>query len=310
MSYTAVTTVYNNEDEIVDYLDNMLCQTMPPDQIIIADGGSSDNTSRIVDHYAKNSQCIIKLIYGKRLNIAEGFNEAIRKADNSIIAITAIGNRYKSDYFEILYNMMVNYNYDICYGAVRGTKKNTFQVTYANTFLNGDRGECLPIGSNHGVLIKKSIIEITGYFYEKFYYAGEDTEFYQRANDMGAISKCIEEAYMEWDTPKDIIGFIKQIKYYTIARMQIEENRALIGEYIKVSSPIWTLVITLIFFRKWLLYAVVIIISMHILKAIKLKHDGKYFSLWCLKRYSQIFFEIKYCKFILKKFKVHREAEE
>lgn len=308
MGYTAVTTVFNNETEIIEYLDNMFSQTLPPDNIIITDGGSKDNTINIINTYKEKTNCKLFCISGKRLNIAEGFNIAIKNTKADILAITAIGNKYESNYFEILYNQMIKNGYDICYGPIRGMRKNSFQKAYADTFLHGENGEELLIGSNHGTLIKRSIIEEVGLFYERFYYAGEDTEFYQRASDMGAVGKCVKNAYMEWDTPEDINSYLKQVKVYTIARLQIEKNSLLVKELLKTSFPIYGVLISIIFGWEIIVLTFGFVICLHLLKYYKIRHSNGIFKLWFIKRYYQIYCEIRYCKFARGEYKVKRSV--
>ena len=43
--YSIVTTVYNDESKILELLKCIESQTLKPDEIIIVDGGSSDNSS-------------------------------------------------------------------------------------------------------------------------------------------------------------------------------------------------------------------------------------------------------------------------
>ena len=69
--------------------------------------------------------------------------------------------------------------------------------------------------------MRKDIFEHLGYFYEKFIYAGEDAEFYQLVKDAGYSTTIASDAKCFWFTPKDRKEFLKQIKNYSIADMQI-----------------------------------------------------------------------------------------
>ena len=44
MKYTIITTAFNDEKNIIRYLDNVTKQTVKPTEIVIADGGSKDGT--------------------------------------------------------------------------------------------------------------------------------------------------------------------------------------------------------------------------------------------------------------------------
>ena len=92
-------------------------------------------------------------------------------------------NRYESDYFEKLIQKVLEKNIDGAYSPVRGLDTNDFSRSYNKQLLNGEYGQHMEIASNHGVLLKKSIFVDLNYFYEKFIYAGEDTEFYMLVKD-------------------------------------------------------------------------------------------------------------------------------
>lgn len=104
MKYAIVTTTYNDETGIGKYIENILMQTILPVELIIADGGSKDNTCKIINKYSKEfaDKIQITLCAAGRLNIAEGFNLAIKSSSEEIIGITGVGNHYPNDYFEKL----------------------------------------------------------------------------------------------------------------------------------------------------------------------------------------------------------------
>ena len=44
MKYSVVATTYNDSLDIIKYLEDISNQSYPPDEIVIADGGSKDDT--------------------------------------------------------------------------------------------------------------------------------------------------------------------------------------------------------------------------------------------------------------------------
>lgn len=227
MNYTIVTTAFNDEKNIVRYLDNVTKQTLRSAEIIIADGGSKDGTVKTVEKYAESCSVPIRILSGKRLNIAQGFNEAIKAANSDYVAVTGIGNTYAEDCFELLHNGLIENNADFAYPPVRGVVDNSFTKEYCRTFLYGDAGKDDRTSLNHGVLIKKEVFETIGYFYENFFYAGEDSEFYALAYQHGFKGVCVKEAKLWWETPKNMKELKNQIRVYTIGAMQILSNKAL-----------------------------------------------------------------------------------
>ena len=50
-----ITTILNEEDNISDFLNSILNQTISPDEVIIVDGGSKDGTWSYLQEKAKKS---------------------------------------------------------------------------------------------------------------------------------------------------------------------------------------------------------------------------------------------------------------
>lgn len=227
MQYSMATTVYNDENEIIHFLDCLLRQTLLPTEIVIADGGSSDNTVQLIKQYAAVSTTPIKLLEGKRLNIAEGFNEAIKHTENDYIAIVAVGNWYPPNFVSDLSNeFSLDISLDAVYSIIKGREDTFFSRVYTRAFI-GD-GMYLRYATNHGVLIKKSIIEEMGFFYEGFEYAGEDYEFFMHFLEQGKKSKCVDTVSLTWNVPKTFSEYCKQVKVYTIGNMQMYNNLLLL----------------------------------------------------------------------------------
>lgn len=222
LNYSVVATTFNDEDSIEQFIKEISSQTVPPKEIVIADGGSTDKTVEKLQMLSKNTLVPIKILFGKRLNIAEGYNVAIRATSEDYIGIAGIGNRYKEDYFEKLIVQLKDNDLDGAYSPIRGLNTTKFSRKYNDQLLNGEYGQRLEIASNHGVLIKKNIFDNLNYFYEKFIYAGEDTEFYLLAKKRGFNLKLVPEADMRWETPQNYRDFKKQIKVYSIAGLQID----------------------------------------------------------------------------------------
>ena len=89
MNISLICTVKNEADNIAALLDSMLAQTRTPDEIVVNDCGSTDNTAAIVQSYIDRGAAI-KLVAGG-FNISSGRNNAINHATHSIIASTDAG---------------------------------------------------------------------------------------------------------------------------------------------------------------------------------------------------------------------------
>ena len=168
MKYSVVATTFNDSLDIIKYLEDISNQSYPPDEIVIADGGSKDDTVEKIKQFSFTSSITIRVVEKGRLNISQGYNEAIKAAANDMIGITGVGNYYDQFFFEELVNVIEKNSLDYVYSPIRGYNANDFAKKYNISLLHGSVGNCLDIASNHGALVKKKIFEELNYFYEKF----------------------------------------------------------------------------------------------------------------------------------------------
>lgn len=309
IKYSVVATSFNDEKSILIYLNNIMEQSCLPEEIVIADGGSKDDTVKNILEFSKSCKVPVHIISGKRLNISEGYNEAIKKCACDVIGITGIGNSYDKDYFKLLCQEMAGMENDLVYSPIRGQDNNKFSHIYNETFLNGGSGQVLKIASNHGALVKKKVFEELGYFYEHFVYAGEDREFYLLALNRGYKTSCVQRACVYWETPYSFKEFLKQIKNYTIANMQIYKNFELIDMYKKAAFKL-TVFVALIIMMIITLKSTISLCGLGILTAYfiyrKLKCGHKSLLLSITRLYMPLFYIIRFNEYLKYDYKVKR----
>ena len=96
---TFVTTFFNEESTIINFLESLLFQSIIVDEYILVDGGSTDNTISLVrELITQNKEINIKLIIDDTCNlvhtrgpVAKGRNVAISMSRNPIIAVSDAG---------------------------------------------------------------------------------------------------------------------------------------------------------------------------------------------------------------------------
>jgi glycosyltransferase involved in cell wall biosynthesis len=86
---TVISTVLNEGEAIRRLLDSLLAQTRQPDEIIIVDGGSRDNTVAVIEEYA--SRLPLRVLVEPGANISRGRNVAIAAATGDVIASVDAG---------------------------------------------------------------------------------------------------------------------------------------------------------------------------------------------------------------------------
>ena len=101
MRVSVVATVYNEGDSIRTLMDSLLEQTRQPDETIICDGGSRDDTVAILREY-RGKLPELQILCEDGANISQGRNRAISKASGPIIATTDAGVRLDRRWLERL----------------------------------------------------------------------------------------------------------------------------------------------------------------------------------------------------------------
>lgn len=90
MRVSVVATVYNEENSIKTLMDSLLNQSRQPDEIVICDGGSRDDTAAILNGFLEEAPGL-RILVEQGANISRGRNRAICEAAGPIIACTDAG---------------------------------------------------------------------------------------------------------------------------------------------------------------------------------------------------------------------------
>ena len=101
MRVSVVVTVYNEGHSIRTLMDSLLNQTRQPDETIICDGGSRDDTVAILREY-RGKLPDLRILCETGANISQGRNRAISEANGPIIATTDAGVRLDAHWLERL----------------------------------------------------------------------------------------------------------------------------------------------------------------------------------------------------------------
>jgi glycosyltransferase involved in cell wall biosynthesis len=97
---TIICTVLNEGESVRRLLDSLVAQTRCPDEVVIADGGSTDNTIAVLREYA--DRLPLRVLVEPGANISRGRNVAIRAATGPVIACTDAGVWLEKDWLEKL----------------------------------------------------------------------------------------------------------------------------------------------------------------------------------------------------------------
>ncbi len=201
MKVSFVSTVYNEELTIKSLLESLFLQAKFPDEIIIVDGGSTDNTVSEISNFQfpiSNIKAKIKLIF-KEGNRSVGRNEAIKISSSEIVVCSDAGCVLDKDWVKNIINPFKNPKIDVVAGYYRGEGKTIFQkclIPYVLVMPDRvDTNDFLP--ASRSMAFKKSIWEKAGKFPEE-YSNNEDYAFAKKLKKINANIVFEEKAIVHW----------------------------------------------------------------------------------------------------------------
>lgn len=198
MLVSVIATVRNERSSVERLLDSLLAQSRRPDEIVIADGASTDGTLAVLERYA---QCHGVRVLSQPCNIAEGRNLGIRAASGTHIAVTDAGCLVDPDWLrELLARFDADEAVDVVAGNFRFETHNDFeQASVLGTFQpNRDATEAARYyPSSRSLAFKKSAWELAG-GYPEWLYAAEDTLFNIRLRQVGCRFEFAQRAVVRW----------------------------------------------------------------------------------------------------------------
>ena len=223
MKLTIVTVCYNSEKTISDTINSVNSQTYKNIEHIFVDGGSKDNTVKIIKQNPKLKK---KLLIRKNTSIYEAMNEGIKNASGSIIQILNSDDILNSNrIIENVIKKVKKYpNYDIFLGNVVFFSLNNFYkvkryfVSNNNRIKNILNGDMPP---HPGSFIKKKVYNKHGLYNTKFKIAS-DYDFFLRT----LFIKKIKYKILNYEVVRMRTGGTsdRYIKSYLITTSEILES--------------------------------------------------------------------------------------
>jgi glycosyltransferase involved in cell wall biosynthesis len=99
---SVIATVLNEGQAMDRLLGSLATQSRRPDEVVIADGGSTDGTLAILSAWSASGELPLRVLRKPGANISEGRNAAIAAATGDVIAVTDAGVRLEKTWLEAL----------------------------------------------------------------------------------------------------------------------------------------------------------------------------------------------------------------
>ncbi len=219
--FSIVITVRNEVANIQAVVDGLLDQNLPPDEIVIVDGKSSDGTTGLLRAYEEQGR--IRLLV-EDCNIARGRNLGVAVARNAWIAVTDAGCRIDPDWLASI---------DRCLGAHPGTDviAGNFAFEIHNKFEEAsvlatdapdrevsDSARYYP--SSRSIAFSK-VAWAAAKGYPEWLYAAEDTLFNIRLRQLGFKFEFCKSAIVTWRPRASVRGFMRQYFNYALGNGRV-----------------------------------------------------------------------------------------
>lgn len=244
MKVSLITTVKNEGSNIKKFLNSVIEQTLKPNEFIIVDGGSKDNTVQVIENFSKKYKWI-KLIKTSGATIGKGRNMAIENAKNEIIACTDAGCFLDKNWLKYMFAPFKKKNIDVVVGMFAPHYTNDFEYFQGNmvtpkaedVFMSPSRM------SSRSIAFRKSVFKKTGGYPDLI--TGEDTAFNLTLIRNHAKFAFAKNAIVYWGMRKTWKQFFKQFYNY--------------GKGDRMSGNIWKMKKNLLFALGFYIYFIAIL---------------------------------------------------
>lgn len=205
---SVIVPVLNEASNIERLISSLLSQTRPPDEIVLADGGSTDGTLEILARLGREDDRI-RVVSGPG-GISENRNAAIEAAHNEIIACTDAGCVPDLDWLE---SIVAPFEHGARWvaGMSRPSDRSLLEQVTGYALMpvpeEIDPDRFIPGGASQAFL--RNVWERAGRFPEGMV-AGEDTVFGGQLQLIGMRPVFAPSAMVSWQAPTSIGSLIKK----------------------------------------------------------------------------------------------------
>jgi len=255
---TLIATVLNEGDSIHQLMDSIKGQTRQPDEIVIVDGGSQDDTLAIMQSY--RGQLPLRLLVEAGCNISQGRNRAIAAAAGDVIAVTDAGVRLSATWLETITQPLLD-NPDVhgVGGFFRADPQTAFEAALgaASLPLASEIAPQSFLPSSRSVAFRKAAFDSVGGYPEWLDFC-EDLVFDMRLRARAGRFVFVPEALVYFRPRPSLRQFCRQYFFYARgdgkARLWLRRHLIRYATYLLI-APLILLLGFLVHPLLWLFYA-------------------------------------------------------
>jgi glycosyltransferase involved in cell wall biosynthesis len=217
LKISVVVPVRNEEDSVRVLLECLLDQTWQPDEIVLADGGSTDRTREIIDEFIQRG-APVKLVREEGSLPGRARNQAVKHAQNGWIAFTDAGIKPERDWLaNLVAKVPDGSEADAVYGSYEPLINNFFEecaaIAYVPPCYETGEGLARPY-SIVSALMKREAWEAVGGFPEDLRSA-EDLLFMRSVERAGFQIVRAPAAIVHWSIQPSLWRTFKRFVSYS-----------------------------------------------------------------------------------------------
>ena len=217
LAISVVVPVRNEEGSVRVLLERLLDQTLPPDEIVLADGGSTDRTREIIEEFIERG-APVKLVREEFSMPGRARNQAVKHAKHAWIAFTDAGIKPERDWLANLASKLgYSASADAIYGSYEPVIGNFFEecaaIAYVPPGYETGEGLARPY-SIVSALMKREVWESVGGFPEDLRSA-EDLLFMRKVEQAGFRIARAPAAIVHWTIQPDLWRTFRRFVSYS-----------------------------------------------------------------------------------------------
>lgn len=207
-----IATVFNEEENIENFLQSYAKQSFLAEEFIIVDALSSDQTYVLIKKFIKKHPRLNIRLFKKSSNRSQARNFAVTKAVGDYLAFTDAGCVLDRFWLEKLLQAQSETKKRVVGGHFRGLSKNNLQEAIVPYFLQLSKqlNENNFIPTTRSLLIEKKLWLELGGLNEKLNLS-EDYDLMLRIKKLEISWAFADQAIVYWLPPVDYLSFLKKI---------------------------------------------------------------------------------------------------
>jgi len=216
MKISVIVPVRNEEKSIAALLEALLKQTLPPTEIAITDGGSTDDTTAIIQRYADKG-APVRLIRTTHALPGRGRNLAVAHSTSEWLAFTDAGIEPEPTWLESLAAKGSDGTVDVVYGSYEPKTNTFFKECAAIAYITPPSeidGKLMRQRFIASTLMRRSVWEAVGGFPEHLRSA-EDLLFMNQIESSGFRIAYAPEAIVRWDLQPNLYRTFRRFAIYS-----------------------------------------------------------------------------------------------